>query len=67
MTGICKVKHAPERSVRVWFGYLEEREIGRIRRWKGELVDGRYDAGVGDRPFQIAGGFATDDARGRGR
>jgi len=48
MTSVRKVKHAPESSIRIWFRYLEEREVGRVRRGEGEFVDGGYDACVGD-------------------
>lgn len=40
MTSIGEVEHAPESCVRVRFRNLEEGEIGGVRRWKGELVDG---------------------------
>src|SRR5882757_9798856 len=40
MTSIGKVEHAPESCHRVRYGDLEEWEIGRIWRGKGEFVDG---------------------------
>lgn len=65
MACIGKVEHAPECSVWVWLGYLKEREIRRIGGWKGEFVYGRNDTRVRDRPFEISGCLAANDARGR--
>lgn len=65
MACIGEVEHAPERSVGVWLGYLKEREIWRIGRWKGKFVDRRNDTRVRDRPFEIPGCLAANDARRR--
>ena len=65
VAGVGEVEHAPERGVRVGFGDLEEREVGGVGGGEGEFVDGREDTGVGDGPFEVAGGFAADDP-GRG-
>lgn len=65
MACIGKVEHAPECSVGVWLGYLKEREIWRIGRWKGKFVDRRNDTRVRDRPFEIPGCLAANDARRR--
>lgn len=54
MASIGEVEHAPERSIRVWFGNLEERKISGIRRREREFIDRGKDAGVGDGPFQIS-------------
>lgn len=64
MACISKVEHAPERGVWVWLGYLEEREIRRIGGWKGELVNGRNNTRVRDRPFEISRRLAANDASG---
>lgn len=66
VSSIGKVEQAPECSVWVWLGDLEEREIGRIGGWKGELVYRGNDTRVCDGPFEIPRGLASDDARGRG-
>jgi hypothetical protein len=42
---------------------LEKWKVWRIGRWKGELVYRRDYAGIGDRPLQVARGFAAYDAR----
>lgn len=65
MACIGKVEHAPECSVGVWLGYLKEREIRRIGGWKGKFVNRRNDTRVRDRPFEIPGCLAANDARGR--
>jgi len=62
MTSIGKIEHAPEGGVWIGFRYLEEREIRRIWRGKGELVNWRHYSGIGDRPPEVSGSFATDDS-----
>lgn len=62
VAGIGKVEHAPESSVRVRFGDLEEGEVWRVWGRERELVDGRDDACVRDGPFEVARGFAADDS-----
>jgi hypothetical protein len=59
MAGIGKVKHAPESGVWVRLGNLEKWEVGRVGRWKSELVDGRDNTGVGNGPFEVARGLAA--------
>lgn len=65
MPSISKVEHAPECSVWVRLGDLEEREIWRVGRWEGQLVYRGNDARIRDGPFEVPGGLASDDARGR--
>lgn len=62
MAGVGKIKEAPEGGVWIWFRNLKEGEVGGVRGGEGELVDWGDDAGVGDGPFEVAGGFATDYA-----
>ena len=64
MAGVGKVEHAPERRVRVWFRDLEEREIRSVWRGQRQLVDGRYNAGVLNRPLEVPRGFTTNNPRG---
>ena len=54
MARVREIEHGPELRIRVGFGDLEEREVALVGRGQGELVDGRENAGVGDRPFQVA-------------
>lgn len=54
VSGVCEVEHTPERSVRIGFGYLEEREIRGVWRRQGQLVDRGENTGIGDGPFQVA-------------
>jgi len=42
---------------------LEKWKVWRIGRWKRELVYRRDYAGIDDRPFEVARGFAAYDAR----
>lgn len=65
MAGVGKVEHAPESGVGVGLGDLEEGEVWGVWGREGELVDGRDDTGVCYGPFEVARGFAADDA-GRG-
>lgn len=53
MTSISEVEHAPEYSIGVGFGYLDERKLGRICRREGEFIDCIKNAGVDDGPFEI--------------
>lgn len=53
MTSISEVEHAPENSIGVGFGYLDERKLGRICRREGEFIDCIKNAGVDDGPFEI--------------
>lgn len=67
MAGIGEVEHAPESSIRVRLGDLKEGEVWGVWGRKRELVDGGDDACVRDGPFEVARGFAADDAcAGRG-
>ena len=63
MACVGEVKHAPERGIWIWLGNLEKWKIWGIGRWKGELVNGRNYAGVGDRPFEVSRRFTAHDAR----
>lgn len=62
MTSICEVEHGPPGCVGVWFRDLEEGLLVTrcIRIWQSELVYWSVDAGVGDRPFQIARCFTAN-------
>ena len=62
MSRIGEIEHTPERSIWVRFGNLEQRKIRGIRRGEGELVNGRKDTSIGDRPFEVPGCFTTDDS-----
>jgi hypothetical protein len=63
VTSIGKVKHAPKGGIWIRLGNLEKRKVCRIGRWKGKLVYGGDYAGIGDRPFKVARGFAAYDTR----
>jgi hypothetical protein len=62
VSSVGKVEHAPESGIGIGLGYLEQGEVWRVRRRKGELVDGRDYASVGYGPLEVAGGLAANDA-----
>lgn len=63
MASIGKIEHAPERRVGIGLGDLKKRKIRRVWGGQREFVNGRNDAGVHDRPFQISRCLATDNSR----
>ncbi len=62
MASIGEIEHAPECSIGIRLGDLEEREVWRVRGGKGEFVDGGDYASIGNGPFEISRGLATYDA-----
>lgn len=66
MASISKVEHGPEGSIGIGLGNLEERKIRRIRRRKGELVDGRNNPGIGYGPLEVTRGLTPDHPGRRG-
>jgi hypothetical protein len=48
MTGVCEIKHAPERRIRIGLGNLEEGEVRRVGGRKRKFVYRGYDPSIGD-------------------
>jgi hypothetical protein len=62
MASVGKVEHAPESSIGIGLGDLEKREVWRVGGRKSEFVDGRDYTSIGNGPFEVARGLATNNA-----